>query len=397
MKYYVLIALAWISAAFADDATPWLSTKKTKIVNPQGQEVVLKGINLGGWLVEEMWMLPFVLEPPKDKDYALIQDHISLWQVFEKRFGKDKMVEIRYAFRKAWISDRDFANIKKAGFNAVRLPFLYDLKNEPEGLFFWLDYAIELAKDHGLYVILDMHGAPGRQSSHNHTGHVTKSAFFIHSPHVDETCSIWKELAKRYKDCPHIAGYDLLNEPMDAPSRKELYKKYNDLYKAVRSEDKRHIIFIQDGYKGVSSMPHPKEYKWENVAISTHHYTFDEHTSDEFMSKFNEHLKKVKEKQKQIETPFYLGEFNVAPRGSFNTLEKVMHILHEKKISYSFWSYKIGRRGHKNSLWALYFAPGRQKNIDPFRDSFRTILDKISRLKTTYYEKNDDLINLFRY
>ncbi len=397
MKYYVLALLVWMSAAFGDAATPWLSTKKTKIVTPQGSEVILRGINLGGWLVEEMWMLPFVIEPPKNSTYMPIQDHVSLWQAFEKRFGKEKMLTIRHEFRKAWLTTKDFANIKAAGFNTVRLPFLFDLHSEPQGLFFWLDYAVELAKEHGLYVILDMHGAPGRQSASVHTGHVAKSAFFSQDTHVNTACDIWKEIAKHYKDCPTIVGYDLLNEPMDAPSRKELYKKYDKLYKAVRSEDKKHIIFIQDGYKGVNSLPHPKDFKWSQVAISTHHYVFNEHTSDEFMAKFNAHIQKVHDKQKQIEIPFYLGEFNVAPRGSFSTLEKVMKTLKDKKLSYSFWSYKIGRRGHKNSLWALYYAPGHQKNIDPFRDSYKTVLKKISRLKTSNYEKNEDLISLFRY
>lgn len=396
MKKYILIFLLSVSSLSADAPLSWLSAKNKEIVNDKGQSITLRGVNLGSWFVEELWMLPITQDPPKNSPYTIIQDHVSLWKTFEKRFGKEKMEQIKHHYRLCWIHDIDFANIKAAGFNTVRLPFLYDLQHETTGLFYWLDHAVELAKRHGLYIILDMHGVPGRQSNSMHTGEVDKGEFFSEQSHIDKTCAIWKEIAKHYKDCPQIAGYDLINEPMNAPGPKELFKMYDKIYKAVRSEDKRHLIFLEDGYKGLSHIPHPKDYKWENVVLSTHHYVFEENTADEHINKLNEHIKKVDAAIKKANIPFYLGEFNVAPKGSFETIKRVMKILHDKKISYSFWSYKIGRRGHKNSLWALYHAPGNQKNIDPFKDSYKDIIKKIERLKSKNYDKNSELIALFK-
>ncbi len=395
MTRHLFFLLIFLAKLHADDL-PWLAAKDMHIVDEKGSEVILSGINLGNWLVEEMWMCPIVVEPPQDSEFTPIKDHVSLWKTFEKRFGKEKMEEIRAHYRNTWIRDSDFAHIKALGFNAVRLPFLFDLHHEETGLFYWLDHAVELAKKNGLYIILDMHGVPGRQSKSMHTGESNKSEFFSSSKHVDKTCEIWKEIAKHYKDNPVIAGYDLVNEPMDTPSRKELYKMYDKLYKAIRSEDKRHIIFLQDGYKGVDHMPHPKENKWSNIAMSTHHYIFEENSTDEHMSKLSDHIKKVQEKQKSIKVPYFLGEFNVAPKGSFEALKRVLTHLHEKKISYSFWSYKIGRRGHKKSLWAILYAPGNQKNIDPFRDSYKDIIKKIEKLKSHNYVQNDELAHLFK-
>lgn len=394
MHFYILICLIFTSCLLAEQDLSWLTAKKTAIVDDKQNEFVIKGVNLGSWLAEEMWMLPITQEPPSDSPYTMIQDHVSLWQAFEKRFGKEKMEEIRTHYRRTWIQDADFARIKAAGFNTVRLPFLYDLHNEPGGLFFWLDHAVDLAKRNGIYIILDMHGVPGRQSNSMHTGEVDKGHFFSDEQFLHKTCQIWKEIARHYKNCPTIAGYDLVNEPMAAPGHKELYKMYDKIYKAVRQEDKKHIIFFQDGYKGISRFPKPKEFKWENVSLSTHHYVFEPNSTQEHITKFDAHIKKVEEKQKEAQVPFYLGEFNVAPRGSFEALEHIMKTLHQKKMSYTFWSYKIGKNGHKRSLWALYFPTGRIKKINPFKDSFKDVIKKIDRLSTSHYAKNSALITL---
>lgn len=389
----VILLLLFCSSCLAAEPLQWLSTKKETFVDEKGASFTIRGVNIGSWLAVELWMLPFVVEPPSNTPYTTIKDHVSLFKALEKRFGSEKMEEIRTAFRHAWIGDQDFANIKLAGFNAVRLPFLYDLKDEPRGLFYWLDYAVELAKRHGLYLILDMHGVPGRQSDSMHTGESEKSDFFSQDHHQENTAKLWKEIAHRYKDCSNIAGYDIVNEPMSAPSKRELYKIYDRIYKAIRSEDSRHIIFMQDGYKGVTSLPKLKDYKWSNVALSTHHYVFGE--SNEHFNKLHDHIQKVDQMKQEHQIPHYLGEFNVAPKGSFSALQDTVQLLHQKQISYSYWSYKIGRRGHKKSLWALYHAPGNQKNIDPFRDKYKVILRKIDRLKTKNYEKNRDSLQLF--
>ncbi|MBS0636159.1 MAG: cellulase family glycosylhydrolase [Verrucomicrobia bacterium] len=386
MKKLVAFLIFCTTFLAAQEPLAWLSCKDAGFVDEHAKPFIFRGINIGSWLAEEMWMIPIV-------NSSTIKDHVSLWKAFETRFGYDKMDEIRTQFRYTWIQDQDFANIKAAGFNTVRLPFLYDLSNEPKGLFHWLDYAVDLAKKHGLYIILDMHGVPGRQSDSMHTGDSDKGQFFEERAHLETTCKLWKEIASRYKNCPNVAGYDLINEPMNAPSKRELYKLYDTLYKAIRSEDSRHIIFIQDGYKGLTSLPKLKDYKWLNVALSSHHYVFD--GSEEHVERLSDHLKKIDLMKKEVQFSHYLGEFNVAPRGSFTALEACVKMLHQKQISYSFWSYKIGRRGHKNSLWAIYHAPGNQKNIDPTRDSYRTILKKIDQLKTKNYERNRELIALF--
>ena len=82
-------------------------------------------------------------------------------------------------------------------------------------------------------------------------------------------------MARRYRDRPEVAGYDLLNEPMGAADVKTLYAVQTRLYRAVREVDLRHVIIIEDGYTGLDHMPVPAAAGWKNVMASCHHYAFN--------------------------------------------------------------------------------------------------------------------------
>ncbi len=156
-------------AIHAAPALPALHTSGIDLVQPDGTPVHLRRINLGGWLVEEMWMTPWQDTPPAASDLPKVKDHVSLWNVVEKRFGHDGMLHVRDAWRKNWITDADFGRIKDAGFDHVRIPFLDSLLAEPGGIA-QLHKTVEMAAKHGLYTVLDMHGAPGGQISADHSG-----------------------------------------------------------------------------------------------------------------------------------------------------------------------------------------------------------------------------------
>ena len=136
----------------------FLKTQGTSIVSSKGEKIVLRGVNFGSWLVEEMWMTSFETKPPAGSEFIEIKDHVSLWRTVEKRVGKPKAIEIKTAFRNNWITQEDFDRVKRAGMNCIRVPFTCNLFEEEDG-FKWLDLALKLAKERNLYVILDMHGA----------------------------------------------------------------------------------------------------------------------------------------------------------------------------------------------------------------------------------------------
>jgi aryl-phospho-beta-D-glucosidase BglC (GH1 family) len=119
----LLLVLVCAKCSNAAGSLPWLRTNGTHIIDEHGKRVVLNGVNLGSWLVEEMWMMPYQTQPPQGSQLTEIKDHVSLWRNVEQRFGKAEMIRIRTAMRQAWITPGDFDRIRAAGMNCVRLPF----------------------------------------------------------------------------------------------------------------------------------------------------------------------------------------------------------------------------------------------------------------------------------
>jgi hypothetical protein len=398
-QLFVLFLLVFLKLEAADELQ-WLRAKETRIVNEHDETVILRGINLGGWLVEEMWMMPFDTDPPKDGQVdaqsAKIQDHVSLWNKVEERFGHEKMSAIRKHLRKCWLQASDFDRIKECGFNCVRLPFLYDIDDESEGLFYWLDWAIDEAKKRGIYVILDMHGAPGRQSKEEHTGQVDHNRFFHEEEDQKKAEELWKKIALRYKDSKTVAGFDLLNEPMGAPSMDVLYDVYHRLYKAIREVNSRHIIYVEDGYMGIDHMPAERYAEMDNIVLSGHVYKATATNADEHIERLKEIVEQVSQFQKRCKIPFYLGEFNILPFGTVETVKKYIEILESHHMSWSPWTYKVATNWLKGSLWAIHTPKKDREPINAFHDSEKKMLRKITELKTENFVCNQDLVQAFK-
>ena len=71
----------------------------------------------------------------------------------------------------------------------------------------------KIAKEKGLYVILDMHGAPGRQSGMDHSGRVGYNKLWSNKGFQDQLFGFETDI-NRYKNESTVAAYDLLNEPL---------------------------------------------------------------------------------------------------------------------------------------------------------------------------------------
>lgn len=98
-------------------AEDFLTVKGRKMYNQKGEEVQLKGVNLGGWLIHEDWLCPDEL--PKGVQY----DHETILEILEERFGREKAHELTKLYEENWITEYDLDIIKERGFNCVRVPF----------------------------------------------------------------------------------------------------------------------------------------------------------------------------------------------------------------------------------------------------------------------------------
>jgi len=370
----------------------WISARGRELVDSQGHPVALRGVSLGGWLVEEMWMQPVTTAPPAGSTLPAVRDHVSLWGVVRARLGEAATCRCRTAFRNAWLDESDFDRIRSTGLNSVRLPFLYDLVEEPEGLA-WLDRAIDWASRRGIYVVLDMHGLPGGQSKEHHTGQADQNRFFRDPRHIEHAERLWQTLARRYRDQPAVAAFELMNEPMGAPDIATLYLVQDRLYRAIRQIDSRHVVIFEDGYTGLDHMPLPAIAGWTNAMMSCHHYAFHASSAEEQINAARAHADYMQRSQERLGTPLYLGEFNQEPHGSPRTIAAFVGDLDAHGWSWAFWTYKNLATNGTRTMWAIYRNPQPIEPLDPYRDSEQQWTDKCRQMQTKNLEAYPGLLD----
>ncbi|WP_062350643.1 chitobiase/beta-hexosaminidase C-terminal domain-containing protein [Bacillus kwashiorkori] len=349
-----------------------------------GDEVILRGTNAGGWLVMEEWMNP-VKSP----------DQITTINILTERFGKEKAWELLNIYQDSYFTESDFDILKNEGINTIRLPFTYfEMLNEDgtlkDSAFDRLDWFIEQASKREIYVIIDLHGAPGSQNGKDHSGDTTirdKGNLYGNPINMERTVFLWEEVAKRYKDEQWVAGYDLLNEPGGANGT-EQYHFYDILYKAVRAQDPNHVIFIEAIWDP-KDLPNPNVYEWENVAYSYHFYNWDNiHSFTSQKNFIDSKVTLVEEAEHNV--PVYVGEFTL-----FNNIQSwdyALKVFEEQGWSYTTWTYKA--TGNKTS-WGIY--TGEPPIVDIYLDSFEQIKEKWSKVKTDQsYERNDYFADVLR-
>ena len=172
--------------------------------------------------------------------------------------GPDYAAEFWKDFKDNYVTRQDIEFIASTGANTIRLPFHYKLFTDEDymGLtsnqdgFARVDSVVTWCRDNGLYLILDMHDAPGGQTGDNIDDSYGYPWLLESEASQQKFCDIWKKIAEYYKNEPVILGYELMNEPI-APyfsNMEELNAKLEPLYKratlSIRQVDKNHIILI---------------------------------------------------------------------------------------------------------------------------------------------------------
>lgn len=322
----------------------FLKVDGQKIVDEQGNNVVLKGLGLGGWMLQEGYML-------KTADFAGPQYQIKA--KIAELIGEEGKNEFYAAYLKNGVTKKDIDALAKWGFNSVRLPMHYDLytlpiEKEPvKGQNTWLEQGFkmtdELLKwcaDNKMYLILDLHAAPGGQGNDANISDNDKSKpnLWDSVENQNKTIALWKKLAERYKDEAWIGGYDLINEPninftgsnpngTDEQSNAPLWKLQNDITKEIRKIDKKHIIFLEgngwgNNYNGLTTIED------NNTALSFHKYWTNNNTGS---------IQGILDLRKKFNVPIWLGETGENSNVWFAELNK---LLDDNNIGYAYWPMK---------------------------------------------------------
>lgn len=300
-----------------------------EIIDSEGKPVLLKGINLGNWLVPEGYMFHF----------SKINSPQFIYFFFNTILGPYEANNFWEEFRKFYITKEDIHFIKSLGLNHVRIPFNYRLfvtgypYYELKGIGYeLLDSVINWCKDENLYVILDMHCAPGGQTGDNIDDSFGYPFLFDSPTAQNLTASIWRKLAEIYRDEEIIIGYDLLNEPIahyfDSERLKPLLEPlYKKITSSIREVDTNHIIFlggaIWDSDFSIFSKP------FDNKLVYTFHKYWTSPTQDviqsyiEFRDKYN--------------VPIWLGE---SGENTNEWINEFREVLERNNIGWCFWPYK---------------------------------------------------------
>ncbi|KAJ3530069.1 hypothetical protein NMY22_g8729 [Coprinellus aureogranulatus] len=249
-----------------------LKVDGSRIFDASGNEVVLHGAGLGGW----MCMENFVTGYPG-------WEH-QMREGLVEAIGKDKAEFFFDKYLEHFFAEPDAIFFKSLGLNCIRIAVNYrhfeDDENprvlKTEG-FKHLDRAMEICAKHSIYTVIDIHTAPGGQSGgwHSDAG-IHHGTFWRHKDFQDRLVWLWEQLAAHYKGNPWIAGYNPLNEPCNPfPDQKGLIEIYDRLHDAIRAIDEEHIIFL-DGNSfatDFSKFPDDAGTRWRNTAYSIHDYT----------------------------------------------------------------------------------------------------------------------------
>lgn len=331
-----LVMVSSCSAPKADEATgekksiSYITANGSKLVDESGNTLLLKGTNLGNWLVPEGYMFKMEqVNSPRKIDELLYE-----------LVGPDSLAKFWDGFLDNYITLEDIQYLKRIGCNHIRLPFHYKLFTDDFYMgkrnagFVYFDRIIDWCKAEGLYVLLDMHCAPGGQTGDNIDDSYGYPYLLRSQSSQDEMSSIWLEIARRYKDEPIILGYDLINEPIAHYFNDELdqlnpklFALYKRLVAEIREIDQRHMIFL-NGSVWAGNFDVFESIIDDNIVYEFHKYWFDVNqqaiqTYLDFRVKHN--------------VPIYIGETG---ENSDQWVNDFRILLDENEVNWCFWPYK---------------------------------------------------------
>ena len=328
-KYIILVAFC---CTFSFNAQG-LRTLGKKIINSSSEEVLLKGVGLGGWMLQEGYMMNS--SGAADAQYEFIEKLTNL-------IGADETAEFYTNWRKNFVTKQDVDTIAKLGYNSIRLPMHYNLFTLPieseavAGENTWLTTGFEMVDEllnwceiNEIYLILDLHAAPGGQGKDVAISDydVSKPSLWESELNKSKTVALWGKLAERYKDKEWIGGYDLLNEvnwPLGTNVLRDLYVRITN---EIRAVDSNHILFIEgNGFANDFSGLTPP---WDsNMVYSPHKYwTYNDTASMQWVLDIRE----------QNNVPLWLGESGENSNAWFT---EAINLFEDNNIGWAWWPWK---------------------------------------------------------
>lgn len=391
------------NAKLTNKENSFLTVKGREIVDSNNKPYILKGMGLGGWMVQEGYMFGI----PGDGAQHSIKERIK--DLTSEEFCNQ--------FYELWLNNfitkADVDSIAAWGFNSIRLPMHYNLftlpiQQEPDSLSStWLNKGFELTdsliswcKANQLYLIPDLHAAPGGQGKDNNISdrNPIYPALWESEANKMKTIAFWRKFAERYKNEPTIAGYDLLNEPnwafdgknpngMDDKSNTQIWSLYKRITDAIREVDNKHIIFIEGNGWANNFNGFPG--KWDDkLVISFHKYWNSTKPSS---------LTKYQNLSKNFDMPLWVGECG---ENSNKWYTECINLLQKSEIGYALWTQKkisvmnnpllINKPEKYDDILNYWANSGTKPDVETAK---KTLLDLVNNVRIENCKFNRDVID----
>ena len=329
-----------------------LRVQGQEIVNDQGP-FLIKSIGTGNWMIQEGYMM--------QSTDAGIGTHTQFRTKLEQEIGEQRTAEFYQDWLDNHMTKADLDSMKAWGFNAIRPALHYKwftlpIQDEPvSGQHTWVDAGFEKldelmgwAAANQMYVMFDMHGAPGGQGKNSNINDYDENlpSLFEDEANKEKLEALWLKLAHRYKDNPWFGGYDLINEPnwklgdsgndngCETENNDELWDVHLRLTKSIRQIDPNNIIYLSGNCWGNnynSFEAHPLSSYDDNTVITFHKY---------WNQNDQESIQWAVDMREQYNRPLWMSE---SGENSNQWFADAIHLFESNNIGWSWWPVKKSR------------------------------------------------------
>lgn len=331
--FVITFIVIFNSASYAQG---FLHTEGKKIVDGNGQNILLRGIGTGNWMLQEGYMM-------QTSGIAGTQHE------FRNKLIQTIGLEKTNDFYESWLLNHfqkiDVDSMAAWGFNSIRVALHYKwftlpIEEEPiQGENTWLskgfaltDSLLSWCSKNQMYLILDLHGAPGGQGKNADISDYddSKPSLWESNYNKDKTVALWRKFAERYKNEPWIGGYDLINETnwsFPEGNNSQLKALFVRITNAIREVDQNHIIFIEgNGFANDFSGLTPP---WDNNMVYSFHkyWSYNDENSLDWVIQLRDNYN----------VPLWLGESGENSNTWFTNL---VNLAERNNIGWSWWPVK---------------------------------------------------------
>ena len=328
----------------------------SRMVDSEGRDVTLRGFCVGGWMNMENFIDGY---PGQESSFRA-----SVGQMLGKAraaFFFDRLLD-------NFLGEDDITFMASLGVNALRIPMNYrhfeddakPFEYKPKGLA-RLDGIVKACRNHGIYVILDLHAAQGWQNPDWHADNPAHIAhLWTQKLFQDRVIGLWTHLARHYRNENAIAGYNLLNEPV-CPVPGALAGFYRRIVAAVRKVDRSHVLFIEGNWFS-TDFSEVQASVDRNTVFSSHNYATPSFAEGPYPGKVGkdrydrdrllEDYLRGNAFMRKHRVPTWVGEFGSVYRGTkpdecrLKVVDDQIGIFEEHGHSWTIWTYKdIGMMG----------------------------------------------------